>query len=352
MKVLFDLAHIYYLPQYLPIYKELTQRGIVCEFIFYGNQTILEDRNTSLEAKIHFVKNESEAELIYLSQNPKDWIIFGNRFHRLKRIKGKIRTAFVNHGAGVKVAGYNKDVNTMDVRFVEGSHHLETLSKLYPQNCYVLTGFSKLDPLINQQIQLPQLSSFNLDPNKQTILYAPTFYPSSIELMKESLPSDLRNYNLLIKLHPFSYSKRKYRQQLQRAKSWAKASNTHLVPESETSILPYLGLADLLVSEASTTLFEFSALNKPVVWCDFLKLRWNYRGFFSYRFKQRMDPRMSQYEDIAAHAKNYIHFLEVVKQQLEKPKMFQKQRLAYSERLLGPLDGKASQRVVDYLLNH
>jgi hypothetical protein len=35
MKIIFDVTHLYYLPQYLPVLTELTKRGFTCSFVFY-----------------------------------------------------------------------------------------------------------------------------------------------------------------------------------------------------------------------------------------------------------------------------------------------------------------------------
>ena len=68
-----------------------------------------------------------------------------------------------------------------------------------------------------------------------------------------------------------------------------------LAKADDYSLLPFLKSADLMISDASSAIIEFAALNKPVLWCTFLQLRWNYRGIFSYRFKARMDKDYDDY---------------------------------------------------------
>jgi CDP-glycerol glycerophosphotransferase (TagB/SpsB family) len=110
--------------------------------------------------------------------------------------------------------------------------------------------------------------------------------------------------------------------------------------------------ADLLISDASSALFEFAAINKPVIWCDFLKLRWSYRGVFSYRFKRRMDLDYGEYADIAVHAKTYQQLGTLVEQQIQQPNMLENTRLALANKLAGELDGKASERIINYLIEN
>ena len=137
---------------------------------------------------------------------------------------------------------------------------------------------------------------------------------------------------------------------MQKIEKWKEYKNVYAANVDEYSIVPYLQIADLLISDASTTLFEFAALNKPVVWCDFLKLRWTYKGPLSFRFHNRMDKKMLQYSDIAVHAKKYSELKTIIDEQIKHPELFEKKRLQYTDMLLGPLDGKASERIVNYLL--
>jgi len=351
--IFFDVEHPYYLPQYLPVCELLLARGEPCVLVFYRSNCDAHVVQGSLPkgVKTEWVADGDEAARLYVSKKP-TWLILGTGFAALDLIQqAGIKTAVIYHGAGVKTSGYSNLLNRVTVRFVEGSHHFAALSEQYPEGNFHLSGFSKLDPLLNRSLSLPSLAEMGLDESKNTLLYAPTFYPSSIEMMAQSLPEDLAAYNVIIKLHHFSYHKKKYQKQLALAQRWAQADNVYLVSPDESSILAYLGVADLLISEASSTLFEFAALNKPVVWCDFLKLRWTYRGIFAYRFKRRMDQRILQYRDIAAHAEKYTDLKRVIDQQMQQPEQFAAQRLDYSERLLGPLDGKAAERIVDYLLS-
>jgi CDP-glycerol glycerophosphotransferase (TagB/SpsB family) len=111
-------------------------------------------------------------------------------------------------------------------------------------------------------------------------------------------------------------------------------------------------VSDLLISEASSSIFEFSALDKPIVWCDFLNLRWSYRGPFRFRFTRRMDQDILKFSDIGAHAENYRQLKIVVDEQINHPEMFQAKRRAYCDLFVGASDGMASKRVADYLSTH
>jgi len=351
LRVAFDIAHLYYLPQYLPICHELQRRGAVCELVVYADEertAVLEQAIAEAGLPSHWVASENEALAHYTRARP-DWVVFGNRFRPLDDLPADVRTAMVNHGAGVKAAGYSDEMNRMTVRFAEGAHHFEALREDFPDRQFVLAGFPKLDPILNGEQPAIDLVKLGLDPDKPTLLYAPTFYPSSIENVAQSWPAELPEFNILIKLHFFSYVKKQYRRQLDKARRWGEYENASLAPLEDYSLSPYLKTAGLLISDASTALFEAAALDIPVVWCDFVKLRWTYRGPLRFRYRRRMDARMQQYYDIARHVAHYRDLCPAIREQHQSPEMFAVKRKAYSEQLLGPCDGRAAVRIVDYL---
>jgi len=359
LNVYFDVPHLYYLPQFLPIYHELKKRGIDSLFVVYtdidGEQLRKILQNVIEEEKLpaKWVRDLEEGLDFYKSNCP-DWIIFGNAYKYFDALPESIKTAMVNHGAGIKSAGHDISMLRFSIRFAEGPYQLSQLRKNYPHGNFIDVGFSKLDPIFNSDLPTPTLDkkALNFDESRPTILYAPTFYPSSIEMFPDDWPQQFGEFNLVVKPHFFTYTKSKYAEQRRKLSIWSKANNVYVAPVDAYSLLPFFSTADLLISDASTALFEFAALNKPVIWCDFLKLRWSYRGIFAWRFKKRMDQDIHQYADIAKHVGRYRDLLSSVRQQLENPLQFEPQRLQYAEKLLGRLDGHVSERIVNSLLEY
>ncbi len=360
--ILFDVHHLYYLPQFLPVYRVLQVRGISCEFVVYRNrelQAVLDKAVTDEDLPVHWVDSVEDARDYYQARRA-SWLILGNSFKYLDDLPAVTRTALINHGAGIKGAGHDASMCRVTVRFAEGPYQRRQLQKHYPQGTYVDVGFSKLDPLFSPDVlsgpnsdnKSPALNliACGLDPVKPTLLYAPTFYPSSIERMSDRWPDEFADYNLLVKPHFFTYTKRRYKAQRRKLEIWRSANNVAIADVSDYNLLPFMANADLLISDASTALFEFAALNKPVVWCEFLKLRWSYRGPFRYRYARRMDQDILRYADIAVHARRYKDLLSHVQSELADPGRHQPQRQSYTRELMGVTDGQVSQRIVDYLL--
>lgn len=296
----------------------------------------------------HTIYNTEDHALEQYIEDRPDWIIFGNNFKHVARLPHSTRTAMLYHGIGIKDCYYNAILNKMDVRFVEGPYREKEIHKRTPEANIVATGFAKLDPVFktNNTYKLPD----NLDPSKKTLLYAPTFYPSTIENIPANWPAAFAEFNIIIKPHEFSLTNPKYFKQRIRINEWNKFDNVYVAKIEEFSLVPFMQYADILISEASSALFEFAALDKPVIWCDFIKLRWSYRGIFNYRFKKRMDQSIMQYSHIAAHVPTYKKLYSTIINELNNPETHAADRKAITHEILGHIDGKAAQRVCDYLL--
>jgi len=353
MNVMFDLVNIYYIPQFQPIIAQLLDRGHdVCLVCDRRNFDVAYDSVIKgFGWKSIWVENDQKAAQLYKEKSP-DWIIFGNTFKYLDQLSPKTKTAQLGHGIGPKPSYYHKSSTPMTVRFIEGVKRLEKIKELYPNDEFVQVGFSKLDPIFNASEQGLNLDSLGLNKERQTILYAPTFNPSSLECFPDDWPLDFSKFNILIKPHSFTYTIDKYSGQRSKLKKWAEYENVHVADPNELSLVPYLSSADILISEASSTLFEFVALDKPVVVCDFYKLKWSYRGIFRYRFKKRFGTDNVLYRDIGPHVKSYKALKSEVHNQLAHPGQYQKQRKQYTLDHVGPTDGLASSRIVEYLEAH
>jgi len=354
MNVYFDIQHLYYLPQYLPVKNALEAQGVDCHFVLYDQKELQHVLINCVEnEKLTYttVANLIEARELYLNKKP-HWVIFGNAFHGLDKVHLNSKTAMMNHGVGPKSCYYDWSDCDIQHRFVEGQHRLKRLIERFPDKKFVDTGYAKLDPIINNESSALDLKQLGLDPEKETVLYAPTYYPSSIECLPDNFPELLAQYNLIIKPHFFSLIKDKYKNHKKVFKCWAKYNNVYISSVEETCIIPFMNTASLLISDASSTLFEFTALNKPAIWCDFFKVRWSYRGLFKWRLKKRLDDDLQYFAKVAQQVVNTKQLVQQVETQINNPKLKEKDRLELTELLIGKVDGHCSQRIADYLLKH
>jgi CDP-glycerol glycerophosphotransferase (TagB/SpsB family) len=355
MIVVFDVQELYYLPHYLPIHCELLKRGQIdtC-FVFYRGQfdTVVQKIIEAENLNYHWVNNNSEANSLYQIKKA-DWVFFGNTFPFLDNVNRVSNSAQIGHGIGAKASYYSQSDSPANVRFVEGEYKTSRLRQMYPNSKFINAGFSKLDPILSGEICGPDLESLNLDPSKKTIIYAPTFYPSSLERFPKNFPEEFQEFNIIVKPHYFSLSKKKYKSQRKLLEHWDKKyTNVYLAKVDDYSLVPFMAVSDLLISDTSSAIIEFSALDKPVIWCNFLKLRWTYKGIFSYRFKKRMDKDYQEYSKVAVRSDSYKMLKDTVSKQILNPNVLSNQRLRYAKKMAGTLDGKASKRIVDYLFEN
>ena len=351
MFVVFDTVNIYYIPQFLPVAKVLKDRGHQVTLVCYKNKNEIDNFEnvlSHLDIQTIWVNGDKEAAKLYAELKP-DWIVFGKAFNYLEQLDKRTKSVQLGHGIGPKPSYYHKSSTPMTVRFIEGKLRLEKIQQLYPKDNFVQAGFSKLDPLFNKQEAGLNFRELGLNNDKQTILYAPTFNPSSLECFPDDWPDAFPQYNILIKPHTFTFTREQYKNQRKKLRKWSKFDNTYVASEQDISLLPFVKNADILLSEASSTLFEFAALNKPVIVCNFFKLKWSYRGPFQYRFNRRFGKDNVLYNDIGLHVKSYLELLQAIPQQLNNTKEYEQRRTKYTEDHVGSVDGLASSRIVDYL---
>lgn len=355
MKIFFDVLHLYYFPHFRPVIQELAKARVEIGVLFYQEpqSDITEFLATFPNIHIFTKDTPSKSEVIdfYLNQKP-NWVVFGNSFSAADKLNPTIKTAIIQHGIGPKATYYEVSRSPINFRFVESHYRCNKLQSMFPNKTFITTGYSKLDPIVNQTLDKPSLESLGLDPNKKTLLYAPTFYPSTIENFPKHWPQQFYDYNIIIKPHYFSYVNPKYGKQRRLLNHWATFDNVHLVSIESQSLLPYITTSDILLSEASSTMFEFAALDKPVIICDFVKLRWSYRGIFRFRLNNRIDSDFERYKSIASVAKQYTELKPMVIKNLEQPRLYQAKRHEFTKELVGRVDGKASVRIAEYILNN
>lgn len=198
------------------------------------------------------------------------------------------------------------------------------------------TGMPRTDFFYNTQaMRIEKNNLYSLLPqlnNKKVLLYAPTFRDNQLNAARVALDLELmkkqlgENCHLLLKLHP--------------AVELSSLNNNDFVTDvsSGYDINALLTVTDILITDYSSIPFEFSILNKPMI-------------FFSYDLDDYKKERgiWFNYETympgpVVFNTQSVISVIQKNIFDMEKIKDFNKQWNKYS-------DGSASKKLVEYIYN-
>lgn len=364
MKVLFDVHYLYFWPHFSPIWEVLrTRQPDINGFATYYSK---EHPNAKpfteavlREAGLQLLTGQDEqTRLASLESRKYDLAFVGGLKPGYDVIRRQSRVVCsLAHGLGRKQAYFTDAPPDSDIRFTEGPRHYTALRERFPDLRVELTGMSKLDPLFSndESTQARTSHKYNIDTERPVILWAPTFYPSSLEVLWRTVAkiAARKDYQWIIKPHHFTHFPRQGRYKRQKkllGKLAGKSDNITIVPPEEYSILSWLQVADLLLSDTSSTLFEMVALDKPVIKCEKYKKRWNHRLFPSRLYKKRLDTETTGQYRFAVAIDSGRQLQEAIDTAIQDPDWLRTGRQETREHLFYRLDGHASQRIVTHAL--
>lgn len=185
------------------------------------------------------------------------------------------------HGVSFRNMAVRRDVLVYDHLFTVGPYmrRLFTAQQMLRENDprLVPIGFPKLDRLVDGSLdRRALLRRVGFSGRRPILLYAPTGQAgNSLEHTGEAVLQRLRKtgrYDILIKLHDHPRD---------RTVDWPARlkplldKHTRLVRDFD--VVPYLYLADLLITDASSVSNEYSLLDRPMVFLDVPQLLANMR---------------------------------------------------------------------------
>jgi len=355
--VLFETQHLYYLPQFLPIMMEMGKQKEYRVFASLGARAtpsaFQQFQEVMHSKKIQIIAGKSEQERIKKCKELRpEVLILGNVGQVEKIAHTNTLVVMVYHGIGLKESYYRDSSPRVDLFAVESQERYETMLKRgFESRRLALTGFTKLDPLFNPLLwansQDGQQAGNSV--TEDMILYAPTFYPSSVEKTLRLFLSETPPGEVFIKLHQFSWEMPKYHHHVKLARRLAKRKGFHLIPQLEFNILPYYRAASVLVSDLSSTIFEYLALNRPIVQTLYFTLRKKHR-LFPFLLKQRLDQERMEGVDFTVLVREPEHLLPALNQVFIKDDL-RPQRERAVQRYHYRLDGLASRRLIEAIEN-
>ena len=271
IKVLFDLKKEYYFTSLYPFYLQLAKDPDY-QISFQAGK----DHKRFLG--IFLIRQRSEIEARLREKGLRitdrcdgfDLVVCGDVLKNPERYGNAVRV-HLDHGVGTKtlrIRNLKKQENYRYHVFLEGQCWFDYIKSLGWENIadFHLTGLPKLDPFFwegyydNKRL----MEKLGLDKNKKTVLFAPSYKPSCISFVQSEITELLPQYNLIIKLHPYSWGG-KYAPHSQH-RFYEKLAKKHcdvfLIEKEDYDIYPYLFLADTLISDTSSVINEFLALGR------------------------------------------------------------------------------------------
>jgi hypothetical protein len=366
-KVLIDSFYLYHLPQMEPVAKLLIKDPNFDVYFSTSHEIDTEERELTIKIfeknnlKYIIGKDEEDRKKQINKFNPDVFICGWSRYPIQEFCDPNSICCMIYHGIGIKPSYYRDHNKRLNIRFIEGSFRKKQLRDYGVESDLELVGFAKIDPLFNGEIgtQTEVLEQLGLDPSKKTILYAPTFYPSSFEIFGLKLIKLTEKYNLIIKLHQWVYFKGKFagmnfkKQKKLIKKIEKRFPLVKIIPAEDYNIVSLYRAADIMLTEASSTIYEMMALQKHVVICNFYKKKLSHRISEKRMFKRRLDQDMkSDLYDFCYHINSPKELPDALDKCFDEPDPFIEIRNKYIDKMLYKLDGKASERIVETIVKY
>jgi len=349
-RILFDLKKEYYFNSLYPLYQALAEDADYDIWFRVGvnDRRVLGVIPVSDRKKIQASLRQRDLQVTEETRGF-DGVVCGDALKKPERF-GNVPRFHVDHGMGIKtlrIRNIHRQAGVHYHVFLEGAYWLDYIKSLGWQDCadFHLTGIPKLDPFFRpgSYDKAALLEKLGLDPRRKTVLFAPSYKPSCIPFLKEKILELTEAYNLIVKLHPYSYGG-KYAPASQ-ARLYAQASRKNealcLIPKSEYDIYPYLDLADTLISDTSSVINEFLALGKHGIVYVLPYEKLNHSDGMPVLSIDPADwlkgafPQMHAPEDLEAAVHAALNPTAEMKARLDE----------YRKYFFTGLDGRASQRV-------
>ena len=127
--------------------------------------------------------------------------------------------------------------------------------------------------------------------------------------------------------------------------------HVHLVPPEIYNISPLYSISDMLITDASSTIYEMMAFEKPVLVNRFYKLRLSHRLFKNRLYRTRLNKEMeSDISDFCFEVKASKDLPRVIEFAINNLQSKLPAIKTYKDKMFHKLDGRASERARDKII--
>jgi len=269
-KILFKLNYLYYLPGLEPIIEIfssdksydvaiLLSHDFDYKFGIFRRKKNKEYLNKFINKNIRIAQKDERFDVVFVSD------VVDSRNYPNSLI------CIVYHGPifnkSVTIRNFRKHKDDKYLIFVESQYAVDRINEAdcLGSSKTEIVGLPKMDPIINNKFDKNKiLTQLGLNKNKNTVLYAPTYKPTSLYELKDEIFNATIDYNLIIKLHHYSWMGKYANRNQSRIikKRIAQYDHAVLIPRDSYNIIPLYAVADTLISEASGAISEFLITDK------------------------------------------------------------------------------------------
>ncbi len=260
----------------------------------------------------------------------------------------KVRKVHMNYGAGKELTMFWSRHRNWDLYLCLGPRVYEII-KLFTWAETV--GYPKFDDWFNNALDENLITEIRkkLDLSKKIILYLPTHGDlSSVDALADELIKSTPAYNVIVKPHyymPYEESERMKK---------LEHPGIHLF-QDKNDFLPFLKIADVVVSDNSSAIFDAILADKPVVVTDFLSeeyLNKEHKKLKSFQFRlpegaltysQSIEQKIKKDGSVIA-IKKATDLMSALEKALVDGLEFKNARKKLREEIFAFSDGKCGER--------
>jgi hypothetical protein len=280
-----------------------------------------------------------------LSFKPSILILANHHYHYFRGNLSETIIIWTRHGFANKNS-LRKAIEGTDFACVSSEWVKEDCIKngWIPRLGFWITGFVPMDKIFSGHLERPSILPPGFPFGRKTLLYAPTwnrYFTSAEEIKAEHFEKILDKFpqlNIIIKPHPLMSIL--YRGILGK---WKKIKDERLifVENASEDIYQFFPYADILFTDASSVMFYFLAMDKPIILFN------NPRRF---REKEYFDPFSPEWKwrDMGEEVENFDELISAIEKSIFHPEEKLERRAFYRKRVFGDLtDGRSAERIAE-----
>ncbi len=334
MKICYFIEHsLHYIPIILPLIQKTG--GTIISHVKNTEKCL---KHKPVNFDILYYKNENRL-LSDFRNLPFEIIVHpGFSIELFRKVPG-LKHVQIFHGTSDKPYNYDKTLQYYDLIIAPGPLMKEEIinRNLAEEKKIKITGYPKIDAFLHSEFDTQSFrKNLGFNKDKKVILYAPTWNDperySSFRKYIIPLLRDLKEYYLIVKPHANILRDRPW----QLLKAYLKKERNTVIFPKAASILPFMAVSDMLITDISSVSHEYLTFDKPMI-------------FLCPKQKESIPEEhiwIFQCGDIIERERN---ILTTVQANFEHPDRYRKHREYALKRIFYKFDGKSPDRFMQAL---